>query len=172
MVEMMFLMAGDWSYIKNTATHLGADFVSDKFVIECKNWNPLLYIRTQQFYDAVLVRFLVLDPDHTKRWILIIPKLWELDNFEVSALIDEYNIQVVQTGLQYSRPRLNIVEYLFNEIYHQEETTLYLPEPAILVCDEQVLPSYPILDQFSSFAEAEFDFWNSISCDVLPLDSY
>jgi hypothetical protein len=36
---------------------------------------------------------------------------------------------VVQTELQYGTPRLNVVEHLFNEIYHQElQKTVHIPE--------------------------------------------
>lgn len=155
MVEMMFLMAADWSYIKNTTTHLGADFVSTKFVIECKNWDSLLYMRTQQFYDDVLARFLMVDPDHTKRWILVIPKLWAYgDDTIIFDLIDTYNIQLVEIEFQYSTTRLNIVEYLFNEIYHQNlQKTVYVPEPEILVGEPVSLEQS--IDSIGSFPLAE-----------------
>lgn len=155
MVEAMFLMAADFTYIKNTTTHLGADFVSEKSIIECKNWNSLFYMRTQQFYDDVLARFLILDPDHTKRWILIIPKLWAYGRDTIIFdLMDEYNIQLVEIENQYTTPRLNVVEYLFNEIYHQElQETVYIPEPEILV-EERLLLEQSV-DSIGSFPLAE-----------------
>jgi len=155
-VEMMFLMAADWSYIKNTATHLGADFVSDKFIIECKNWNSLFYMRTQQFYDDVLARFLILDPDHTKRWVLVIPKLWAYgDDTIIFDLMDEYSIQLVEIENQYSTPRVNVAEYLFNEIYHQNlQKTVYIPELGKRAVEspnsfllEHSIDCFPVLDE-------------------------
>jgi hypothetical protein len=41
-----------------------------------------------------------------------------------------------------------------------------ISKPEISVSD---VPSYPIVEYYSSFADAELDFWNSLACDARAL---
>jgi hypothetical protein len=86
-------------YIKNQINGFGADFsVKGSILIEAKNLSGQYDITPFILKTSILERFTVLDPDHTKEWILVISKL--KCSQEVMALFDLNSISVIQLGRQ------------------------------------------------------------------------
>jgi hypothetical protein len=152
------LIAKNVPYIRNHQVGRGADFETDTDIIEDKNINELAYQTIPWFLEQELQRFLDSDPMHLRNWNIIISKFWYINPY-VLHLINEYRINIIEVDIQLlDTTQSNIVtRRIIKALYSIEPETDV--ESAV---DDPVAICYP----FSSFSDADLDYWNSLACDV------
>src|SRR5271157_1167679 len=147
------LIAKHKPYIYNHQTGKGADFETDTEIIECKNHNELSYQTVPWILEHVLQRYLDSDPEHLRKWILIIPKFWYI-NPHVLYLLNEHSIEIVEVDIQLlDTAKSNIItRKIIKAVYSKE-------------------PDDHVLEPESNVYEPVFDSIDS-SMPSVPLSSY